>query len=194
MDGQEYVGRLEVPVDDPAGVQRGERGQHAQTDRQRVRGAQRSASQPLGQRFAFQELHRDEQPAGVLADFIDLADVRMVDARRSPGLAPQALTRRLVAGGGRQHLHGDRALEPIVARGVDNAHAAFSELTFDRIAANASRDLSSGSARGVRRRIRGRRARQPLVEGAEASPGRVMSLLIYHANADHTPGRRRVSC
>src|SRR6476620_5146545 len=111
----------------------------------------------------------------------------MVDARRGPGLAPHALTRRLVAGGGRHRLHGDRALEPIVTRGEDDAHAAFSELALDRIATNASRHLSSGSGRCVRRRIRGCRARQPLVEGAEASPGRVMSLLVYHANADHTP-------
>ena len=34
----------------------------------------------------------------VLADFVDLADVRMVDAGRGAGLAPEALARGLVAG------------------------------------------------------------------------------------------------
>ena len=152
VGGQEDVGRFQVAMDDPARVQRGERGQHAQTDRHRLRRAQRPLSQPLGQRFAFEQLHRDEQPAAVLADFVDLADVRMVDARRRPGLAPQALPRRLVVGERRQRLHGDGALETIVARRVDDAHAAFPQLAFDRIAADASRqDLSRGSARGVRR-------------------------------------------
>ena len=98
VNGQEHVGRLQVAMDDAAGVQRRERGQHAQTDRHRFRCAQRSAPQPLGQRFAFEQLHRDEQAAAVFADFVDLADVRVVDARRGPGLAPQALPRRLVVG------------------------------------------------------------------------------------------------
>ena len=114
-------------------------------------GAQRSPSQPLGERLAFEELHRDEQPAAVLADLVDLADVRMIDARRGARLAPQPLPRRLVAGERRHRLEGDGALEPLVARRVDDAHAAFAQLAHDRVAADASRqDRSSGSARNVR--------------------------------------------
>jgi hypothetical protein len=68
---------------------------------------------------------------------------------------------------------------------------AFPQLAFDRIATNASRqDLSSGKARDVRRRIRGRRARQPLVKGAEASPGCVVGLFVCHGKLDHTRERR----
>ena len=92
--GQEDVRRLEVAMDDAARVQRGEarrgcRGRSATASER----AQRAASQPLGERFALEQLHRDEQPAVVLADLVDLADVRMVDARRGPGLPPEAAAR-----------------------------------------------------------------------------------------------------
>ena len=64
---------------------------------QRLGHAQRPAPQALGQRLALQQLHGDEQLAAVLADLVELADVRMVDAGRGPGLAPEALARGLVA-------------------------------------------------------------------------------------------------
>ena len=64
---------------------------------QRLGDAQRPALQPLGQRLALEQLHGDEQLAVVLADLVELADVRVVDARRGPRLAPEALARRLVA-------------------------------------------------------------------------------------------------
>ena len=59
--------------------------------------AQRAAPQALGERLALEQLHRDEQLAAVLADLVDLADVRMIDARGGARLAPEALARRLVA-------------------------------------------------------------------------------------------------
>ena len=93
---EEDVGRLEVAVDHAASVQRRERGQNSETDWHRCGEAQRAPPHPVGQRLAFEELHRDEQLASVLADFVDLADVRMIDARRGPGFAPEALARRLV--------------------------------------------------------------------------------------------------
>ena len=125
-------------MDDAAGVQRRERGQHAEADRHRLGHAQRSPPQALGQRLALQELHGDEQLAAVLADFVDLADVRMIDARRGPGFAPEALARRLVVGQRRHRLQGDGALQPLVARRVDDAHPAFAQLARDRIVPDAS--------------------------------------------------------
>ena len=58
---------------------------------------QRSAPQLLRQRLALEQLHGDEQAAGVFADLVDLADVGMVDAGRRARFTPQALARRLVA-------------------------------------------------------------------------------------------------
>jgi len=44
----------------------------------------------LRERFAFQQLHGDEKIAPLLADFIELANVRMIDRRSRPGFAPKA--------------------------------------------------------------------------------------------------------
>ena len=107
---EEDVGRLEIAMDDAARVQRRQRGQHAEADRHRLRDAHRPALQPLGERLALEQLHGDEQLAGVLADLVDLADVRMVDARRGAGLAPEPLARRLVRCDRRHRLQRDGAL------------------------------------------------------------------------------------
>ena len=89
--GQEHVGGLQVAMHDAARVQRRERGEHAEADRHRLGHAERATLQPLGQRFAIEQLHGDEQPAVVLADLVDLADVRVVHAGRRAGLAPETL-------------------------------------------------------------------------------------------------------
>ena len=49
-----------------------------------MRHVQRSALQALGQRLALQELHGNEELAGVLADFVDRHDIRV--AQRGCGL------------------------------------------------------------------------------------------------------------
>jgi hypothetical protein len=134
---QEHVRRLEVAVDQAAVVQRRQRGEHAERDRQRVRDAERAALQAIGQRLALEQLHGDEQRARILADLVDLADVRMVDARRRPRLAPEALARGLVARRRRHRLQRNRALEPFVARRIDDAHPAFAELVRDDVMGDA---------------------------------------------------------
>ena len=151
-------------------MQRRERRQHAEADRQRLGDAQRPAPQPLRERLALEQLHRDEQLAAVLADLVDLADVRMIDARRRAGLAPEALARRLVAGQRGHRLERDGALEPLVARGVDDAHPALAELAHDGVVPDAGgqrflRDVA-GRARRPRRR---RRACQPAIKSAQSS-------------------------
>ena len=81
-------------MDDAAGVQRRQRGQHVERDRQGLAHAQWAASQPLVERFATQQLHGDEQLALVLDDLVDLTDIRVVDARRGARLAQEALACR----------------------------------------------------------------------------------------------------
>ena len=125
---EEDVRRLQVAVHDPARVERLERGQHRERDRHRLRHAQRPALQPLAERLAFEQLHRDEELPLVLADVVELADVRVVDARRGPGLALEALARGLVSAQRAHRLERDGAVEPLVARGVDDPHAALAEL------------------------------------------------------------------
>ena len=98
MRCQKDVRRLEVAMDDAAGVERRERASMSSAIGSAWIDAQRAALQPLGERLALEQLHRDEELAVVFADLVDLADVRMVDAGRGARFAPEALARRLVAG------------------------------------------------------------------------------------------------
>jgi hypothetical protein len=73
---QEDVRRLQVAVHDAARVQGRKRLEDLERDGQRLRHAQRSPLQPLRKRLAFEELHRYEQLPAVLADLVQVADVR----------------------------------------------------------------------------------------------------------------------
>src|SRR5205823_12406909 len=46
--------------------------------------------EPIPESFSFDVLHHNEAAALVLDDFVDRADVRMIQPRRRPGLAHQA--------------------------------------------------------------------------------------------------------
>ena len=83
---------------------------------------------------ALHELHRDEGAAAGLADLVDRADVRVVQARGGARLAQQPLAGRgIVLRGGWQHLEGDLAIQPGVARPVDHTHAALAQLREDLV-------------------------------------------------------------
>ena len=133
VHGQEDIRRLQVAMDDAAAVKRGECGEHAECDRYRVGAGEGASCQPLRQHFALEELHRDEEPACVLANFVDLADVRVIHARGCTGLPPQPLTRPVVVRRSREGLHRNHPLETGVACRVDNAHTAFAQLALDYI-------------------------------------------------------------
>ena len=86
-------------MDDAASVHGGERGEDVEGDRHALRYAHRPILKAPVERLALEQLHRDEQViALVVADVVDLADVRMIDARRGARLAPEALARGLVVG------------------------------------------------------------------------------------------------
>jgi hypothetical protein len=69
-------------MDDAARVRFRKRVGHLFGDAQRVCRWQGAARQSIGERFVFDVLHRDEMLAGVLADFIDCADIAVVERRR----------------------------------------------------------------------------------------------------------------
>ena len=81
----------------------------------------------------------------VFAHFVDLHDVRMLQARDGFGLG--AKTRELVGSGvaaGENHLQRDQAFEACLAGAVNHAHAA---------AAENAEDLKTGDRRHVGQRI-----------------------------------------
>jgi hypothetical protein len=89
MGREKHVRRFEIAMHDAAGMNGGERRQHVDGNRQRLIDTERAAPEGLIERLAFEQLHRDEEPAAVFADLVHLADVRMVDACGRLGLAPK---------------------------------------------------------------------------------------------------------
>ena len=92
---------------------------------------------PLGQALAVDVLHDDEDVAVLFADFVDGADVGMVERGRGLCLVDQPLP-GLMAAGQRlgQHLDGDFAPERAVFREKDLSHTARAELPDDSVMAD----------------------------------------------------------
>ena len=63
-------------------------------------------------------------------------------------LAPEALARGLVVRERRHRLQRDRAMELLVARGIDDAHPALAELAFDPVVAEPGRQVAVRPAAG----------------------------------------------
>ena len=86
-------------------------------------------------------LHHDEVDAGVRPDVVDGDDARVVQragrARFLDEALPAVRIGDLVGG---QDLDGDDAIEMGVAGFVDDAHAAFAQLGFDRVAVESLAD------------------------------------------------------
>ncbi len=124
-------------MDDAARVDGAERRQHVDGNGHRLLDAQRAAFEVIAQRLAFEQLHGDEERAAFFADFVDLADVRMVDAGGRAGLAPEAPACRLVLLERQHHLQRHGALQPFIVRLIHDAHSAGAELAADRVVADA---------------------------------------------------------
>ena len=142
--GQKHVRRFQVAMDDGTRMKGGQSRQDSQGDRQGVRGAHGTAPQTVREHLAFEQLHRDEQLAAVLAYLVDLANVRVIDARGGPRLAPEPLARVLVAAERRQRLERHRALEPLIASRIDDAHATLAKLVRERVVTDARRHQLPG--------------------------------------------------
>ena len=137
MRCQKNVGRFEVPVGDAAAVQGFERSEDFEGNLHGLGDGHGAAIQTCGQRFTLQPLHRHEQPSIGLADFVQLADVRMIDAGGKASLAREAfacrrITRALVS----KHFHRNRPLQLFVERRIDHAHAAFTQRVGYTVAAD----------------------------------------------------------
>ena len=93
------VVRLEVAVDHAPLVREAGGQQDLLGDADRVEGIERAVlDDDLLERAALEVLHRDVVGAVPLAAVVDADDVRVLQARRGGGLAPEPLARRLVQG------------------------------------------------------------------------------------------------
>ena len=116
-------------MDDAGAVRAVER--VADLDRNRERFIDRKprrSAQPVRERLAFEILEHQVVELAVAADVVDGADVRIVQRGNRARFLLEALPRfRIGRERAGEHLDGDRAIEPGVARAVDLAHAARAE-------------------------------------------------------------------
>ena len=111
-------------MDDAPRVGLLEGGGHLRPDLDDPVHVERAARHQLAQVLALDVLHGDEVRPVLLADVVDVGDVRVAEGRGGARLALEALAVPLVHGQLRgQDLHGHGAVEPRVARAVDLPHA-----------------------------------------------------------------------
>ena len=121
---------------DAALMQRVERREDAERNRNRLRGCHRAPLQPRRQRFALKQLHGEKRIAFVLADLEQLADVWMADRGGGTRLAKEPVAHHRVRRR-QDRLDGDRTLQAFVHGFVDDAHAAAADLADDPVTADA---------------------------------------------------------
>src|SRR5437899_2153739 len=96
-------------------------------------------------RYAVQVLHRDEALAFVLADFVDRANVRMVQGRGSPRFATEALQSRRVFGDVvGQKFQRSEAAESDVFGLVNHPHSTATEFLQDVVMRNCFVEHGTG--------------------------------------------------
>ena len=132
------VGRLDVEVHDAGVVRVLEPARDLQRDRERFVEGKTSASDPLLQRLAVVQRHRDEQLSiAGLADSVNRANVGVIECRRRPGFRDEPRLRpRIGAERRRQELERHVTSEPLVARFVHDAHAAGANCLLDDVFGN----------------------------------------------------------
>ena len=116
-------------MDDPFRVSRTECVRHLNSQLQHFLKRQRLAGNAVLQRRAVHEFHRNERLTVVFADFVDGADIWMVQGGGRLGLAVEAAQRlRVWSETVREELQGNEAVELGVLSLVDDAHPATPEL------------------------------------------------------------------
>jgi len=132
--GDENIGGLDVAMNDPGVVGRSQRIGDPDSEREQRFHLQWLAGDALFQGGALQILHDDEGAAVLFTDVINRADVRVIQGRRSLGLAPESAQGFGIAGeviG--QKLESDESLEPAVFGLIDHPHAAVSQFLDDPV-------------------------------------------------------------
>ena len=132
--GQHHVARLEIAVHHAGPVGPIQRVGDLNPQPQYLGHGQGAPFQARRQRLPFHQLHDQVVGGALLADVVQRADVRVVEAGNRASLALEA-----GADFGRfgemlgKHLHRDLAAEPRVLRPVDFSHAAGPEGTDDLV-------------------------------------------------------------
>ncbi len=137
--GDEDVLRLEIPVQNPFFVRRGEAVRYGKRILNRLADGDRARVHALAKGLSFEQLRHDERRIGVGADVVHGEDVRVAQCRGRAGLLLEAVEAidigREDAG---QDLDRDVTPEPRIACPVHLAHAACAERGHDLVGPEAS--------------------------------------------------------
>ena len=118
----------------------GKRAEDGQRGLDRFTRRQRPPGNTLAEWLAFEKLHGEKQATAVFIDLVQLADVWMADARGGPRFTPEPLSSLPVGEVRPYSLDGDRSIEPLVMRGIDDPHSALTKLADDAISACGFQD------------------------------------------------------
>ena len=139
--GEEHVGRLQIAVDDVAGVGRAQGIGNLNADLHHALRAQRAVGHHFAQAAALEQLHHHERTAAGLADVVDGADVGVIERRGGLRLPPEALERLGVEGPiVAEELEGDLPLQPDIFGLVDHPHATAAQRAEDGVMGNRLTD------------------------------------------------------
>jgi hypothetical protein len=139
--GHEDVGRFDVAMDDAGSMSRVQRVRDVDAERQDDLNLQWTPCDPVLQRQSVQKLHGDEGLAVLVVNFVDGADVRMIQCRSSLGFALKAGEGLRIFGyvvG--QELEGNKAVELDVLSFVHHTHAAAAEFLDDAVVRDSLAD------------------------------------------------------
>lgn len=128
----ENVRRLEVEVENPCLVRRGERLAQADADSHHLPGRQPSRPCEAGAEvLPLDQLHGQEENTGVLADVVDPADAGMRDLPREAHLPCQPTLLGVVVA--LHFLQGDGDAQHAIVGGVDLAHPSLPDVPLDAV-------------------------------------------------------------
>ena len=147
-DFEPDVPRLDVAMDQPRPVRRGEAGGHLAADPERQVDRRRLAAlEPALERDPLEELHGEERDLALLADLIDRDDVVVLDRRGGPCLAEESvLGLRGVGQLGADHLQRHGAEQVGVDRLEDEPHPPLADRADDPVMGHPA-ELAVGPGR-----------------------------------------------
>ena len=137
----EYVGRLDIAMDDSLCVGGVESIGDFDGEIEKQVEIERAARDAMLERGAFHVFHSDEDAAIVLADFIDRADIGMIQCGGGAGFAAKTLeSLRILRNIFGEKLQGDEAAEIGVFGLVNDSHASATELFDNPVVGERSAD------------------------------------------------------
>ena len=143
--GDHHVARLQVAMHDARFMRGGQCVGHL--DGVLNHGPRRhpSLADGLANGFAGDAFHHDVIGAGLLPDLVHRHDIRMIQRGRGLGFAQESKARIFIDGAGRENLDGDGAMQDLIHRLIDNAHAARAERVLNGVVSQSAARRERGN-------------------------------------------------